>query len=87
MTVALRRFASSFDAAPSSPVTKPALLVIPADHSDLPWHAQILSEAPASICGASADRRLRRGPLWPQRGDQHCVPMSYGEDECRFSRY
>jgi hypothetical protein len=85
--VALRRFASSFDAAPSRTVAEPALLVIPADHGNAPWHAQILSKAPASICGASADRRLQRGPLWPRRGDQHCVPMSYGEDECRFDRY
>ncbi len=85
--VALRRFASSFDTAPAATVTEPTLLVIPADHSDAPWHAQILSEAPASICGASASNPLRRGPVWPRRGDQHCVPMSYGEDECRFERY
>jgi hypothetical protein len=85
--VTLRRFASNFDTAPTGLVTGPTLLAIAADRSDVPWHAQILSKTPASICTATASRRLRRGPVWPLEGDQHCVPMSYGEDECRFDRY
>jgi len=85
--IRLRRYASGYDQAPEQSVTYPALLAIAADHSRVPWHARIVSPAGVSVCGASAPARLRRGPLRPPSGNQHCLPMSLGEDECRFSRY
>ncbi len=85
--VRLRRFASTYNEAPEQTVEGTTLLVIAADHSMVPWHAQISSAAQVSICGASADQQLRRGPVRPKSGNQQCLPMSAGEDECRFDRY
>ena len=85
--ILLRRFSSDFVDAPGQTKDSPTLLVIAKDRSSVPWHAQISSKAPVSICGASAPRRLRRGPTRPASGNQHCAPMSLGEDECRFSRH
>jgi hypothetical protein len=87
VNVRLRRYASTYDEVPEQSVTYYALLAIATDHSRVPWHARISSASPVHVCGASAPRRLRRGPLRPPSGDQHCLPMSLGEDECRFSRY
>jgi len=85
--VLLRRFASAYDAAPGQTVTSPSLLAIAADHRNRPWHAQIASAGRVSVCSVPLDARLRRGPLRPARGNQHCEPMSIAETECRFRRY
>jgi hypothetical protein len=87
VSIRLRRYASTYDQAPELSTTSTALLAIAADESDVPWHAQVSSLSPVYVCGASAPLRLRRGPLRPQDGDQHCFPMSLGESECRFRRY
>jgi hypothetical protein len=87
VNVRLRRYASTYDEAPEQSVTYYALLAIAADHSRVPWHARISSASRVYVCGASAPRRLRRGPSRPANGDQHCNPMSFGEHECRFNRY
>lgn len=85
--VMLRRYASGYRNASSRRVDRPTLLAIAGDRSHLPWHAKVSSAGAVSVCGAEADRRLRRGPVRPADGDQHCTPMSFGEDECRFRRY
>lgn len=87
VAVRLRRYASTYNEETNQSISSFTLLAIAADHSRVPWHARILSPARAYVCGASAPRRLRRGPLRPPSGNQHCLPMSIGEDECRFSRY
>jgi len=87
VSVRLRRFASSYTQAPELGTTESSLLAIAADESSVPWHARISSPSEAFVCGASAPRRLRRGPLRPREGNQHCTPMSAGESECRFKRY
>jgi hypothetical protein len=86
-TIMLRRYASVYREAPRRRIGDPALLVIAADHSRIPWHAKVSGAGAISICGAKTSRSLRRGPIRPASGDQHCTPRSFGEDECRFRRY
>ncbi len=85
--VMLRRYASSYRAAPSRRIGGPTLLVIAADRIHVPWHAKVSSAGTISVCGASGSPSLRRGPIRPPSGNQHCIPLSFGEDECRFRRY
>jgi hypothetical protein len=86
-TVRMRRYASGYEQAPSQAVEGPTLVVFARDLSDVPWHAEVSSVGPLRLCGAAAPPALLRGPIRPRKGDQHCVPASLGERECRFSRY
>lgn len=87
VTFMLRRFASSYEEAPSNTVTAPTLMVIARDHSRVPWHARISSPRPVTICGGRGALSLRRGPMLPTSGAQGCGPASLGETECHFRRY
>jgi hypothetical protein len=85
--VQLRRYASGYEAAPTTQVESSRLLAFAADLSSVPWHVQVSAEAGAAVCGVRVPRGLVRGPRRPREGGQHCLSMSLGEDECRFTRY
>jgi hypothetical protein len=87
LRVALRRYAQSYEAAPSKTVSRPTLLVIPSDLSDMPWRTELSANAAFAVCGTSAPTPLRKGPYRPPAGNQGCNPASEGEFECRFRRY
>lgn len=86
-TIALRRFASTYRGAPANTISAPTLVAIAADHSPVPWHIRVSSQAHVTVCGGNAPRSLRRGPVLPPSGGQGCSPASIAETECRFRRY